>query len=412
MRHDPGYVPIYWQPVSSYPKTDWWWPEQPPDPKLCGSDLHQLSHYEMHLLGESALALWFVMLKLRGTTSNPIDEDWYPYSKKSKHTVKVLARKAGLPFETTKRALRRLRECGAVTTVKVGAYSRTRFHAGNAPCNWHAGVLFSVWGAFAMNKDHSLVVLLPREKFLDWACGRMPWGRAEMAKMTPNLTLKEPATTRGHLTPKMTPRPPASSFPTNDQPSKINYLQGKMTPDQIMIYSPGNLGKSADRLCPQRTAGHVASFARSRSPGEQVEAAPLLAIVEQSVVPAVPGEAFDDALYATLAGEHKKCRPALREPTTKRPKLPLLDPVPTERSGASSMPAGMLPAYYAGQLVQAYRQAVQVVYGQQSNCYRFKNITAKSKHFGFLVAAARVMVEEEIAPPTWAAWWMLKLKTG
>lgn len=401
MKREPGYVPIYWQPASKYPKTIWWWPNEPPDPKLCGNELHQLSSREMHLLGESALALWYVMLKLRGASSNTLDEDWYPYSKTPKHTVKMLAHKIGLTFETAKRALRRLRECGAVTTKKVSAYSRTRFHAGNAPCNWHAGVLFSVWGAFAMNKDHSLVVLLPREKFLNWACGRMPWGRSEMARAT-----------RGHLTHKMTPRPPQGDFPAVGSPSKINNLQGKMTPVQIMIYSPVDPGESADGLCPQRTAGQIASFARSRSTGQQSESAPLLAIVNQPATPTVPGEAFDDALYAALAGEHKKCRPVLREPTTARPVLPPLDPVPTERSGGSSMSAGMTPAYYAGQLVSAYRQAVQSIYGQQSNCYRFKGITEKSKHFGFLLAAAQVMVEEEIAPATWALWWMRKLKTG
>ncbi len=397
MKCEPGYVPIYRQPVACYPR------KQLLDPKLCGEELHRLSEFEIRLLGESALALWHAMLKLRVEPSNTLDEDWYPHCTTSsgrprpKLTLCVLAEKAKIPFRRAKRALRRLRECGVVTTRPIIGSRRADFIAGNAPGRTRFGVQFTVWGAFAMYKDHTYEVFLPREKFLAWAANRAPWGGHREDFWGVHLAPQDGLASR-----------------VNDTSLKpeISYLDPRWSLSYNSIDPVPLFREFSEKLrpSPQRPDGRVFGFATG--PGEHAEPVPLLAIVDRPVLPTVPGAAFDDALYAALAGEHKKCRPVLREPTTARPVLPPLDPVPTERSGGSSMSAGMTPAYYAGQLVSAYRQAVQSIYGQQSNCYRFKGITEKSKHFGFLLAAAQVMVEEEIAPATWALWWMRKLKTG
>ncbi len=323
----------------------WAWLDGTPDPETCGESLHALTNREIRMLGKSTVKLYKHLERMRGW-----EAQWF------KTELKTVALSIGMSYATAKRALKKLRDVGAVQTQ----FSHTfwRLMADGSTSGMIRSTSWRIWGSWETRKGITKI-LLPREKFINWvgenasksSHGGRRNGAGRKNQVEP-LGSKDPNVSRG-LSDQVEP----SFLITN-----INITNNITNVMQPSCVAPQGM---------------------------------FLRLAEDDEI----GNPNID----TLAGG-----PRL-QPRQNLLKIPERSRLPRTVNPAMEI-QGDMPAKQQVQLiVAAYRSAVYKVHGVESKSFIYGDIT-KSKHFPRLKKIAATLDKFAVPPGPWAEWYLLKLQ--
>ena len=348
----------------------WYWRYDDPDDAACGSNLRCLSRREERLLGKTALSLWMELERERGWTACWFDgkapEDRAPGTR-----LRDFAERLGIArLPTVSGALRRLRDCGLVQTV--------RMQDPTWPYNLNS-LRFRVWGTWETRKGRRRVLAPPA--FFHWALGRASRGGDRRSKAYDAVRQTALAATR-------------------DQGVSDQDRTSGSDPISSRVFSQER------EDCASADLGTVFSFSRIPGVMRDRQDAPMLMIVKNT--PAT-GKTEDSAESGMpwLTGAQIMHAPKLVPLPPRSAPLPPLDPLPQEPNGSPPLARNMGDIYYAAHLAAAYRSAAESIYGVRDFTMT-KGEIKKSRYFPMLVEAAAFLVEHEIPPSSWAEWFITR----
>lgn len=370
------------------------------------SELRKLDRQGERLLAKSGLALYQALLKKRGPRGPDFEAE-----------LRWLAKKAGLPYETARRALARLRDAGLVETVRVHCEIESRswekrrltvnrYHVLGQLKNRRGAVTFEVPTSFVCWAKTQTPQGRPRKNFASNSEKKFARAKTKVNDRPPKMqtgirvsNADKPKDAEGlNRKDARTPIYKERSFyrvpPVGGEPSKKDSERPKSSPPFFQI--PPNLEPEKPGGLVRLGGRHPLRVQARRKPSE-VRREPT-----STPPPAKFGESFADVI-ALLSGPRPR-----RKRNSAPLRLPMLDPVPRELNNMhESLTSDMTDSQLVLRVVRAYNRAHLEVFGEMGHAYaRSLNSVLRSKFYPQLLAAAKALLEKGHRPQSWACWRM------
>ena len=366
--------------------------------------MKRLDGTDLSLLSKSTVALLRALLLRRGPEGPEFEAE-----------LSWLAKKAGLKLDTAKRALKRLRDIGCVTTKRAIAFIQlgSAGHRRRASMN-----RYTILGSIRVSKGIESISI-PKVGFMEWAETRNKRGRPRKGS---HLFLPEERK-------KNPPRPPKTGktqvesfakkandsvvFSLKESTSNCSVRTGLpyVSPKEILrkdsasarlgtVPSSSPLGKMTSMSVIKLDGRHPLRVLRRRSRGTKPEK------ISGANLQCTSSEPDFGALLANPSAS----TPLPLPKEMRIPWIPIPDQPQQEFIGQAKLDSDLSERQQVTVMVQAFNDAHLEIFKKHGHAFRRSGSVLRSKVYPLLRTAAAALIEKGIAPQAWCEWRMAYYK--